>query len=85
LKSIESATTDSQVSELISMVRRSRGDDLEGVMEDLQEFNRLGYIRTFAGEILDKDAMEAEWAARHFPGEPAPIGFQPAITKPFFG
>jgi hypothetical protein len=83
LKSIEGTAADPQASELISIVRRARGDDLEAVMEDLQELRRFEYINSFAGETLDKDAMAVAWAARHYPGGPAPTGFQPDITKPF--
>jgi hypothetical protein len=83
LKSIEVASADPQASELIAVVRRARGDDLEGVMEDLQELSRLGYIRSFVSETLDKDAMAIAWSARHGPEGPAPTGSQPDITKTF--
>src|ERR1700693_4313796 len=80
LKSIQGTAINPQVSELISIMRRARGDDLEGVMEDLQELSRLGYISSFVGQPLDKDAMETAWAAKHTPGGPVPTGFQPEIS-----
>jgi hypothetical protein len=68
-KSVEATALDSGVSDLISMVRRARGDDLEAVMEDLQELTRLDYISSFVGRTLDRDETMRANDARHFPGE----------------